>query len=148
MIRGMEQRDISHVLDIENICFPDSPWNEEQFLYELKENHFSNLYVYVLDDMIVGYIDWWITYEISQVANVAVSEGYRNMGVAQKLLDSCIKDSIEKGCENISLEVRQSNEKAIRLYEKNGFIKAGVRKKYYPNGEDGDLMIKPIGGLL
>ena len=57
MIRGMEQRDISHVLDIENTCFPDSPWNEKQFLYELKENPFSNLYVYVLDDTIVGYID-------------------------------------------------------------------------------------------
>lgn len=148
MIRKMEQRDFSHVLDIELKCFPDSPWNEKQFLYELNENPFSNLYVYVLDDNIVGYIDWWITYEISQVANIAVSEGYRNMGIAQGLLNLCIKDSIEKGCENISLEVRQSNVNAIQLYNKNGFIKAGVRKNYYPNGEDGDLMIKPIGGLL
>lgn len=148
MIREMKQRDFSHVLDIELKCFPDSPWNEKQFLYELNENPFSNLYVYVLDDNIVGYIDWWITYEISQVANIAVSEGYRNMGIAQGLLNLCIKDSIEKGCENISLEVRQSNVNAIQLYNKNGFIKAGVRKNYYPNGEDGDLMIKPIGGLL
>ena len=58
----------------------------------------------------------------------------------------CLKDAEEEGCEVISLEVRVSNERAIRLYQKSGFIKAAVRKGYYENGEDADLMIRPLGG--
>ena len=148
MIRKMMDEDIEEVLEIEKECFSDSPWTKEQFLYELHENPFSNIYVYTNEEEIGGYIDWWITYEISQIANIAVRNTYRKQGVAQQLMDACVNDSIQQRCENISLEVRQSNIPAIKLYEKNGFIKAGIRKKYYPNGEDGDLMIKPIGGLL
>lgn len=148
MIRLAEEKDIEQLLEIEGMSFPDSPWNREQFLYELHSNPFAEIYVYCKEEKILGYMDLWITYEMAQIANVAVTEGARRLGIAQQLMDVCVQKAIQSGCENISLEVRQSNASAIALYVKNGFIKAGVRKKYYPNGEDGDLMIKPIGGLL
>ena len=46
---------------------------------------------------------------------------------------------IERGAVTLFLEVRASNEDAIRLYEKSGFIKTGVRKNYYENKEDAIL---------
>ena len=147
MIRKMTENDLEQVLRIEAESFPESPWPEKEFLYELHENPFSVLMVYEKDGKILGYIDWWIMYDQAQIANIAVSNEARRKGIGQKLMDACIHDSIGQGCEFLSLEVRVSNTPAYTLYEKNGFIRAALRKQYYENGEDAYLMVKPIGGL-
>ena len=64
-------------------------------------------------------------------------------------MNHVIRMAEENGCEDISLEVRISNKKAINLYEKYGFIQINVRKSYYANPiEDAYLMMKPLGGML
>ena len=117
------------------------------YLYEMDENPFAFLYVYEEDGRVIGYADLWITYEQAQLANIAVMKEAWGKGIGTALLDYCVKQANEKGCEVLSLEVRVSNLRAKRLYEKNGFIKAAVRRHYYENGEDAELMIKPLGGL-
>ena len=139
MIRKMVETDLVQVVDLENICFPKGGWTIEQFHYELLENEENQT--------IIGYIDWWITYEQAQLANIAVCPTNRKQGVGQQLLNKALQEAIEEECENMTLEVRISNKRAIQFYEKNGFITVNTRKNYYKNGENAYLMIKPLGGL-
>ena len=146
MIRRMEERDLDRITALEQELFPSDPWQEKNFLYEMKENPYARLYVCEEDGVICGYADLWIMFEQAQIANLAVARDFWGRGLGRKLMLRCLKDAEEEGCEVISLEVRVSNERAIRLYQKSGFIKAAVRKGYYENGEDADLMIRPLGG--
>ena len=147
MIREMREEDLGRIEELEKELFPDHPWSAQEFLNEMKENPFSNLYVYEEDGEIRGYIDWWITYEQAQIANVAAAKSDWGRGIGSELIRQSIKDAEIKGCEVMSLEVRISNHRAISLYEKFGFIKAARRRHYYENGEDAWLMILPLGGF-
>ena len=147
MIRKVTSEDINELEKIEKSLFIESPWPREQFEYEIEENPFANLYVYQMGNEIIGYIDYWIVYEQAQIASLGIRKEYRRQGKAKELLDFATKDATQKGCENITLEVRDKNEEAIRLYESCGFINAAKRKHYYENGDDAYLMIKPIGGM-
>ena len=76
------------------------------------------------------------------IDNIAVFPSFRKMGVGDAIVKALCKKAEELG-EFISLEVRASNTNAISLYEKNGFIKAGVRKNFYSDPrEDGLILTK------
>jgi ribosomal-protein-alanine N-acetyltransferase len=148
MIRPMTKEDLPVIDEMERELFPDSPWPQAEFLYEMEENPFAHLDVYEENGEILGYMDWWVTYEQAQLANIAVARRAWGRGIGSKLMDHCVSGAESAGCEMLSLEVRVSNERAIALYEKYGFIKAAVRRHYYENGEDAHLMIKPLGGPI
>jgi ribosomal-protein-alanine N-acetyltransferase len=147
MIREMRKEDLGRIAELENELFQDDPWPIDAFLYEMDDNPFAFLYVYEKDGRVIGYADLWITYEQAQLANIAVARKSWGKGVGSELMDFCVKQAVKSGCENLTLEVRVSNERAKKLYEKYGFITAAIRKHYYENGEDAELMIKPLGGL-
>lgn len=146
MIREMTEEDLETVLKIENDSF-FTPWSKQQYLYELNENPYSNLYVYVVDDKIVGYCDLWLIFEHAEIATIAVSKDYRKQHIGQNLMEHIEEKAIENGCETISLEVRVSNQPAIDLYSKCGFITVNTKKSYYQTSdgyEDGYFMMKGI----
>lgn len=146
MIRKMIEKDLTVIDTLEKELFT-SPWPIKEYLYELNENPFANVYVLEEDGEIVGYFDYWILYEQAQIATIGTKKSHQSQGYGQKMLEFIIEQANQNKCEVLSLEVRISNEKAIRLYEKNGFIKVNVRKNYYTdNGEDAYLMVKPLGG--
>lgn len=148
MLRAMHPTDLEEVVYIDSLCFP-IPWNKQQYTYELEDNHYANLYVLLKDDRIIGYIDFWVTFEICQLAKIAIHPAYRSKHYARELMDAMIKVAEHKGCENISLEVRCSNMIAQRLYETYNFIKVNVRKQYYQdNGEDALVLVKALGGYI
>ena len=146
MIRGMEEKDLERICELEEELFPADPWQKHNFLYELNENPYARLSVFEENGRIAGYADLWIMFEQAQIANLAVAGDCQGRGIGRELMNHCLKTAEEAGCEVISLEVRVSNARAISLYEKRGFIRAAVRKGYYENGEDADLMIRPLGG--
>ena len=75
--------------------------------------------------------------------NIYVEKSYRNKNIASKLMDKLIEFAIDNKCINITLEVDESNDAAINLYKKYGFIIATIRKKYYGKN-DGYLMIREM----
>lgn len=147
MIRQAKETDLKRLAEMEEELFDVNPWPMNQFLYELKENPFASILVYELDQEVVGYLDLWVMYEQAQIATIGTAKSNQRQGIAQKLMDRAVTLAQEKGCENLTLEVRKDNAKAVALYEKNGFIKAAERKHYYEDGMDAWLLIKPIGGL-
>ncbi|MGB9880376.1 MAG: ribosomal protein S18-alanine N-acetyltransferase, partial [Anaerolineae bacterium] len=75
------------------------------------------------------------------VISIAVLEGYRGMGIGQKLMEEGMKNVRESGASEIYLEVRQSNLPAIQLYRKLGFRAVRVLEGYYRDGENAYLMV-------
>lgn len=143
-IRAMKLSDLNEIMILEHELFT-SCWSEEDFIYELTTNPFSLNYVIEENGMIIGYIGVWITYEQAQITTLGVKKEFQHLGHAIKLMKYVEKIFEEKHCEQISLEVRISNEAAIHLYKKLGYQKAGIRKNYYQdNHEDAYLMVKRL----
>ncbi len=135
MIRKLNVGDIEEIVELEKQCFK-SPWTKDQFKYELLENPFANLWGLVIDDKLVGYYDLWIIFETSELANIAVLPEYQHQGYGQQLMNHIELKASEAECETIGLEVRVSNERAIALYERNGFFTISTKPGYYKD-EDG-----------
>lgn len=120
---------------IERRSFPVS-WPAESFEKELNENKFSLYLVALLDDEVVGYIGAWMVIDELHIATFAVDPARRGQGVGRLLLGRLLQIAVDGGARWTVLEVRESNEAAIGLYQSYGFRQVGVRKKYYENDED------------
>ena len=132
-------------------------YSEKYFNYvnvlgrEISSNYILNLssvskcFVYEEDEEIVGFILIDLFDDRAEVIDIAVSLLYRNKKIGDKLLKHIIEICKNKGCENITLEVKVNNQPAIKLYKNNGFKILSIRKKYYSNGTlDAYLMIRKL----
>lgn len=138
--------DFNDVLLIENECFKQ-PYSEKELKYEFKENPVNKIIVAVDGDKIVGFIDFLITFNSSTIMQVAVTAKYRKNGIATQLLsemENSFPKEIDDVVETITLEVRESNEAAKALYEKNGYEVVVVKKNYYKDGENAIYMLKRL----
>ena len=117
---------------------------ESSFHYVLKDvksdllnNPFSHYLLFIENNKIVGFINYYLMYDRIEIANFNVLENYQNNHIGSSLLKYLIDNY--PNVDNLTLEVRDDNNKAIYLYEKMGFKKVSKRKAYY-NGIDGILM--------
>ncbi len=146
-IRKIEERDYARLAIIEKICFV-SPWTKEQIKGEVECNQFANFYVFEVEEntqkTIIGYYDYWVTFDSATIAQIAVIPEYRKQGIASIMMQEIIDDCYAKRVRNLTLEVRKNNAKAQRLYEKFGFKAILLKPHYYDNGDDAIYMIKEI----
>ena len=133
MIKELDKLDIISITEL-NSSFNYVLKNVSK---DLSDNPFSHYLLFIEDNKIVGYLNYYLIYDRIEIANFNVLEEYQNKGIGTKLLDYLIKKYTD--IVNITLEVRCDNIKAIHLYEKMGFIKKAIRKGYY-NGVDGILL--------
>lgn len=134
MIRKAELGDLNAIYEI--LSKTDDPWTVGVVESELKSES-SKAFVYVDEDGAVqGFVDIKNLYDEADLMYIAVSEDMRGRGIGAKLLAHAIEEAEGKA---IALEVRESNFKAINLYEKYDFLREGTRKNYY-HGEDAVLM--------
>jgi [ribosomal protein S18]-alanine N-acetyltransferase len=143
VIRQMTLADIDQVLEIDQLSFA-LPWPRSSFRYELNENRASRHWVAELHQggkiIVVGMIVCWLIVDEIHIGTLAVHPDFRRLQIGEKLLKWALIESRNEA-EVAFLEVRRSNEPAISLYLKFGFIENGVRKKYYSdNHEDAILM--------
>lgn len=104
---------------------------------------FSRRLEYIVNDKIIGCLDYSLIYDRIEIDNIFVLEEYRNKKIGTLLIKYLDKIAKENNLINITLEVRQSNFVAIHLYKKMGFIKVAIRKYYYGD-EDAILMEKKV----
>lgn len=142
-IRRMAERDLERISAIEQEVFSD-PWSFNAFRTDLNNDMACPL-VAEFEDSIVGYTSLYIVAGEVQIGNFAVAPGYRQRGVAKKMISKIIGIAGEHECSSIFLEVRESNRPAQALYESFGFKRAGRRKNYYANPrESAVLMVKEL----
>lgn len=110
---------------------------------DIKNNQFTNYLTYLVNREPVAFINYYIMYERAEIININVLEEYQNQKIASKLLEYMVNECISHNVKSITLEVKETNIKAIHLYEKFDFSKVAVRRKYY-QGIDGILMEKEL----
>jgi ribosomal-protein-alanine N-acetyltransferase len=128
-ISEMTLSDVDGIENIEKSTF-STPWSRNGIEVELS-NPNSVFFVAKSGENVVGYIGCHIAADEGYMANLAVLEDYRNMGIGKSLLLKLIDFCKDKNLAFLSLEVRQSNKSAIKLYESNNFILEGKRKNFY-----------------
>ena len=104
---------------------------------EFDNNPFAKFLILIENDELNGYLYYSEIYDRIEINQFEVKEKYRNQGKGNMLLEYLISNNKK----DISLEVRENNTYAIKLYEKNNFKKVSVRKGYY-EGIDGILMYR------
>lgn len=133
--------DLNAIKEIEDEAF-HKPFTLEELTYEIKENPFSKYILCLIDNKIVGFINFWITFDSATINQIATKKEYRNKGIATNLLEYAETLLKKENVEFFTLEVRESNVAAINLYLKFGFIKVSVKKGYYEDGENAIYMVK------
>lgn len=134
MIRFMQKEDIEEVYKINKENFTSDAWELKAFEREL-ELDYSYPFVLEKEGKIIGYIILWQVYDEANLMTFAVKKEYQGQGYGKELLKSAI-EYFRGRVKRISLDVRRSNIKAIRLYQSLGFKIEGLRPKYYSDGED------------
>ena len=140
-IPRMTAEDVDEVSNLEKIVHPNHHWSKNSFYNEIANKLASYYCVKDEQNKILAYIGFWQIIEEAHITTLAVHPDYRNLQLAQILLIKIIEDCYENMIKFITLEVRESNMPAIKLYEKFLFTSIGVRKKYYQdNGENALIM--------
>jgi len=145
-IRKMANDDVQAITNLEAVSF-FHPWPEKEIRYELHDNPIAQTLVAEnAEGLILGYLDFMITFDSATINRLAVVPALRKQGIAQALLDEMVRicQKQETPVEWITLEVRSSNEAAKKLYSKNGWSVITVKKGYYDDGEDAIYMVRSI----
>lgn len=142
MIRKMTAEDIAEAVMIEKSIF-SKPWSEKSFRDALASE--DNIYLAEIQEgKVVGYCGIWTSFDTADLCNMAVLPECRRKGIADRLLEEAVSIAGEKAVERIVLEVRESNEAAIRLYQKHNFRKIGVRRGYYTVPKEDAVLMECI----
>lgn len=139
-IQDMTLLDVDGVQDVERASFP-VPWPANAFRHELSQNRNARYVVAREGDRIVGYGGLWLMVDEAHITTFAVHPDARRRRVGERLLLRLFDLASELNAQWLTLEVRASNLAAQALYEKYGFRRAGVRRRYYSdNNEDALIM--------
>ena len=142
-VRDMEEKDLSAVDEIEKLCFV-APWKKADIQVELDSNPFATLLVVEVNNQVVGFADFWVTFDSATICQIAVHPDYQRNHLGSSLMDEILKDCYAKKVNHLTLEVRESNTKGIAFYQKYGFKTVLVKEKYYTNGENALYMVKEV----
>jgi ribosomal-protein-alanine N-acetyltransferase len=141
-IRRLTYADLPQVIAIERRAFP-TPWSLAMFVLELSKASGICLAA-TIDDRIVAYLVCSRYDTVWHVMNVAVDTRQRRQGIATAMMERLFEVA-DKPNAQYTLEVRTSNDAAIRLYESFGFRAAGRRRAYYhDNREDALIMWRTV----
>lgn len=165
VVEKMTLADVPAVAALEKMIF-SMPWSAHAFEYELRYNPMAYFSVVRLKNpnagqgeqdspkgqrentsevsperQILGYGGFWLILDEAHICTLAVHPNWRRRGIGELLLTHLIDQAMKLHAAVLTLEVRVSNLAAQRLYQKYGFVAAGLRKRYYSdNNEDALIM--------
>lgn len=140
---------VSQIAKIEADLFGQGCWNKNMILQELQ----APMRAYYADvdlntNTVAGYAGFWFDGDDAQIMTIGVAKEYQKRGIASNLLKTMIENAKSIGAKRMLLEVKVNNNPALKLYEKFGFTKMGLRKRYYmPEGIDAYTMCAQIEDL-
>ena len=146
IIRPMTASDLNMVAQIESVSNPE-PWTYSDFEDSLaKEDGTTIMLVAEDENTVIGYLVLYTAAGESEIVTIAVSPDARRRKVGSYLIEEAIRYADESYVyiEEINLEVRFSNEPAIKLYESQGFLVVGQRPNFYHNPKEDALLMKRI----
>ncbi|RIU88348.1 ribosomal-protein-alanine N-acetyltransferase [Oceanobacillus picturae] len=139
-IRKMEIADVDQVMEVERVSFT-TPWTTDIFYQEIVDNQYAYYYVIEWNGRIVGYVGTWVVLEDAQVTNIAIMPELRGNKLGEKLFQYMLLQVKLIGTTRLSLEVRESNIPAQKLYRKFGLVPGGIRKNYYTDNQEDAIVM-------
>jgi [ribosomal protein S18]-alanine N-acetyltransferase len=140
-LRRLTPKDLEAIEHIERRSYP-TPWSRSMFASELSKPSSISLGAFEAETgelvgylVISRYVDAW------HVMNIAVAPERRRQGIAVALFERLFELTAADGRRGYTLEVRISNEAAIKLYERLGFQSRGVRRGYYTDNREDALIM-------
>ncbi|MEZ0319088.1 MAG: ribosomal protein S18-alanine N-acetyltransferase [Pyrobaculum sp.] len=137
MIRRCNATDIPQIYELEVKTFKIDDVYSIELLKFLCSYCFENSYIYIKNNRVIGYVITCIEGDSAHVISIAVDPEYRRQGVGRALLCTALRLLYDGKVSEVFLEVRVSNEPALRLYQDAGFQIYERLKGYYSDGEDG-----------
>lgn len=138
--RAARPSDAAEMAELEVLCFSD-PWRKDAIEQDVAGNPLARYIVAVSDGRIVGFGGLWVVVDQGHIIDVAVHPEFRRRGIGRALVTAMINDSKTEGVVAHTLEVRESNEAALKLYEELGFRVAGMREDYYQHPPEHALIL-------
>jgi len=138
--RLMDKNDISHVCEIE-VTSHLHPWSEKNFLDCLEQQYWN--YVLFLESspsQIVGHCIVMPGVEELHLLNITIHPDFRRQKIASRALSAIEDIGFTHHYLRMLLEVRRSNESAIKMYDSLGYVLIGARKDYYPMAKNSTFL--------
>lgn len=139
-IRSMTGQDVCRAAALERECFSE-PWSQQAYQDTLANENALYLVAEEKDGALAGICGLLDILGEGDISNVAVQEGFRRRGIAERMLSELLAQGRKRGITAFTLEVRVSNEAAVRLYEKLGFVCEGRRKNFYQKPREDALIL-------
>ena len=143
--------DIEAIMDLENRCFID-PWSENTYRRDLNSNPHSFYWTLRLANAshmnhpsILAYGGYWIMGDEAHIVTIATDPDWQRQRLGEWLLLNMLAEMRTYGVAQATLEVRASNQAAVRLYLKLGFIEVGTRPNYYRDPTEDALLLTLFG---
>jgi ribosomal-protein-alanine N-acetyltransferase len=133
--------EIDALLAVERASF-SNPWTREMYLAELENADVS--FFYLARDAagtVVGFCSFWRILDELHINNLAVLPERRREGIAAALLERVLGDGARFNARRATLEVRRSNDAALKLYQRFGFLVAAIRRGYYTHPDEDALVL-------
>ena len=138
MIIPAQLNHLDDIVSIEKSAF-NKPWTKNQFMNDIQSELDSENWVYVINELVAGYIFGWIIQGEFHLNNIAVHPEYLRISIGKNLIQHIIARVILRNVGVILLEVSAENIPARKCYQSLGFNQMGIRKDYYSNGDDAIL---------
>ncbi|MBV8172557.1 MAG: ribosomal protein S18-alanine N-acetyltransferase, partial [Candidatus Eremiobacteraeota bacterium] len=116
-------------------------WPRNAFHNEITDNKLAHYFVGRCEDDIIAYGGLWVILEDAHITTVAVTPSYQGQGYGERMLIHLLDEAIERGASWITLEVRESNVTAQKLYKKYGFSVVNTRRGYYSDNDENALVM-------
>jgi ribosomal-protein-alanine N-acetyltransferase len=134
---------IDQVLPLEQDLFEDETWTARTYWSELGQPDTRHYLVAVDRDEVQGYAGLCDYPDEAFVQTIAVAKRAQGKGLGTQLLQALLDEAARRRQSRVLLEVRADNDRAIGLYERFGFRRAGIRRGYYsPSGADALVMMR------
>ena len=140
-LRDLVWPDLDAVVSLERALFPDDAWPATTWWAELAERPRRSYVVATVPDSatdgesIIGYAGLDLAGDTGDVMTVAVDPAYRGLGVGDALVTDLVSRARTAGVGALLLEVRADNAPALGLYERHGFVRLSLRRRYYQPGD-------------
>jgi ribosomal-protein-alanine N-acetyltransferase len=135
------EADLDGVVDVERESFT-RPWTRDMYAAELRNPSVCHIYVVRTDAYrVAGFCAFWLVVDEAHVNNFAVRPGLRGQGMGGALMRRVLTEAKRQGAVRATLEVRSSNEGAIRFYQNIGFVVTAARRGYYTDPVEDALIL-------
>lgn len=138
-IRALTAADLTAVCEIDEQSFFDV-WSQSMWLDELN-NSLTTYLILEENDKVLGYAGFWLVAGEAQITRVAIDQGERERGLGTRLTAALINKAWELGAVAVTLEVRESNAAAQKVYLTCGFASEGIRPNYYEDNHENAIIM-------